>query len=225
VKSHGLLGWQHWSALLLLGLQSSLLLLIAAWLLRTCAPVEPSANFSISEKPSISALQKVLDHAQVAEKELNAQLDTVKSEFARKSAACTPALPADRWDKRDLGMLKGCWVLGREGKGNRGEPGSAIAEECTISAGRICFDDNGHGQRESRSICPVGGTYECKAPVAARFNDDGTFTTTQPDTLCVPGTTNWVARTLSCHRVGDSSATCMDSSRMGVFTYEFRREQ
>ncbi len=122
-------------------------------------------------------------------------------------------------------MLEGCWVLDRAGKANRGEPGSDSVEQCTISAGKICFDGSGKGERESRSICPVGGTYDCKASVTARFTEDGTFTTTQADALCTPPTTNWVARTLSCRRVSDSLASCVDSSRMGVFTYEFRREQ
>lgn len=227
VKPPARFGWRHWSALLLFGLQSSLLLLIAAWLLRTCSPAEPAANLSVVEMPTTatSALRDRLVRAEAAGKELDVQLAAAQSELARTSSACAPALPADRWDKKDLGMLEGCWLLGREGKGHRGEPGTANIEECTISAGKICFDGSGHGQRESRSVCPIGGTYECKAAITARFNDDGTFTTTQPDTLCVSGTTNWVARTLSCRRVGDSSATCVDSSRMGVFTYEFRREQ
>ncbi|MDP1837433.1 MAG: hypothetical protein Q8L19_02930, partial [Reyranella sp.] len=41
--------WPRWLAALLMGLLFILALLIASWLLRTCAPVEPSAKVVMLE--------------------------------------------------------------------------------------------------------------------------------------------------------------------------------
>ena len=42
-------GWPRWLAALLMGLLLVLALLIASWFLRTCAPVEPSAEIVMRE--------------------------------------------------------------------------------------------------------------------------------------------------------------------------------
>jgi len=54
----------------------------------------------------------------------------------------------------------------------------------------------------------------CRAPVTGRFGADGTFTTTQPAVTCTGASTaKWVGRTLSCRRVDDAQASCLDSGR------------
>src|SRR5262249_54430075 len=53
-----------------------------------------------------------------------------------------PPLPADRWAKKDISLLKGCWKLGEDA------PSVIGGEPCTTTAGTLCFDDQGHGQHQ-----------------------------------------------------------------------------
>jgi len=120
-------------------------------------------------------------------------------------------LPMDRWANKDLGVLQGCWNLGREAPTVVNARGR---EECTTKVGRICFDANGHGQREQTVSCPRAGTMFCRAPVTGSFQADGTFRTTQNDVTCQGGSgAAWLGRTLSCRRIDDAHADCRDSGR------------
>lgn len=128
-----------------------------------------------------------------------------------------PPLPSDRWDKKDLTMLKGCWLLGRESKLTRG------GEECVVKTGRICFGEDGTGQRELTDVCPsLTYTIDCSAPITATFGSDGRLHTTQPRSTCKPDGTVWNSgpNALSCQRVSDTMAMCRDG--LG-FEHEFRR--
>ena len=155
------LGWPHWLAALLFGLMLVLLVLIVSWLLRACAPVDPSLNFTMIETdappaaqspPDITpALRASLDQTMADGKTLAGELASLQAEFEIKVASCKPIEPppfqADRWAKKDLSILKGCWVLGHDTRGWRGEIGSPEREDnCTTKAPRMCFDANGHGQ-------------------------------------------------------------------------------
>lgn len=138
-----------------------------------------------------------------------------------------PSLPADRWEKKDLTLLKGCWVLGREAPSMRGKLGAPDRENnCTRKAGRICFDANGAGQNESTTVCPISGSLYCIAPVTAKFGNDGTFKATQPRVQC-QGPGYWVEGELSCRRIDDNHAICRSSENLEhgfpSFEYEFRR--
>jgi hypothetical protein len=140
-----------------------------------------------------------------------------------------PPLPVDRWANKDLSVLKGCWNLGRDAPTVLSTSGfTGRKEDCTAKAGRICFDANGHGEREQTISCPNSGTMSCRAPVTGQFGADGTFRTTQPDVTCTGASTaRWVGRTLSCRRVDDAQAACLDSGRPDLGfpaqNQEFRR--
>jgi hypothetical protein len=82
-----------------------------------------------------------------------------------------PDLPEDRWKKGDLALLKGCWRLGRDAQTNLRLPGGQVLAGHD-RAGRICFDDNGHGTREKSSEFPGQPTIKCRAPVTASFQGD-----------------------------------------------------
>ncbi len=140
-----------------------------------------------------------------------------------------PPLPVDRWANKDLSVLQGCWNLGRDAPTVLNTSGfTGRKEDCTAKAGRICFDANGHGEREQTVSCPTSGTMSCRAPVTGQFGADGTFRTTQPDVTCT-GASNarWVGRSLSCRRVDDAQAACLDSGRPDLGfpaqNQEFRR--
>ena len=138
-------------------------------------------------------------------------------------------LPADRWAAKDLGVLQGCWNLGREAPTVvASSGGSGRQEDCVTKVGRICFDANGRGEREQTISCPRAGTMSCRAPVTGQFAADGTFRTTQPDVVCKGGSeARWMGRTLTCQRVDGANASCRDGGRpdMGfpAQDQEFRR--
>lgn len=137
------------------------------------------------------------------------------------AASPPPPLPADRWAKKDLGMLQGCWRLGRDTRGSIGL--GRGAETCDIKAGRICFGTNGGGERQTTAICPGTGTITCAAPITARFGNDNTLGTSQPPVACRPSVANWNGppNSLTCRRVSDTLAICRDRLN---FEHEFRRE-
>ena len=243
-------GWPQWLGALLFGLMLVLLVLIVSWLLRACAPVDPLLNFAILETdappaaqspPDLTlALRASLDQTMADGKTLAGELASLQGEFKIKVASCKPIelpkqppLQADRWAKKDLGILNGCWMLGHDTRTWRGEIGSPGREDnCTTKASRMCFDANGHGQIESTTVCPIAGTIYCARPVTAQFANDGTFTTTSPATQCQRGPpTRTEYRTTSCRRVDDYHAICrktnfsrLDRPGTGHEEVEFRRE-
>lgn len=217
-----------------------------AWLLRAIAPAEPSTNVTILVTPPppflpapadpTPTLNASLVAAHAETERLMAQLSALGEEFRRKVEQCktigssrpSPPLPADRWSKKDLGLLQGCWTLGREAAAVRGQIDKLTRENCTSKAGRICFDASGRGRREQTMSCPSAGTIFCTAPVTAQFGPDGSFTASQPDVDCQRGApTKWNGRTLSCRRIDDQRASCRDSGRpeLGIPAQEqeFRR--
>lgn len=129
-------------------------------------------------------------------------------------------LPAERWEKKDLSMLEGCWQLGRDTTTTR-----TIArgtERCTVKAGKLCFGADGSGSREMTMVCPTGGTVRCAAPIKAHFGSGTTLGTTQPQVKCEPASTVWHGpqNSLTCQRKSDTLASCRDG---GGFEHEFRR--
>jgi len=243
--------WPPWLAAFLSGVLLLLTLLIIAWFLRACAPVEPTANLSALETPAPPAppappdptplLKASLDEAHADEQKLKAELAALTADIKNKLAQCKvveapkpappppppppqpkPApLPADRWAQKDLGMLQGCWVLGHDTQGNIGVGNRS--ELCAVKAGRICFGANGSGERTTTAICPGAGTVRCSAPVSARFGNDNSLGTSQPAVRCQPSSVGWNGppNSMNCRRINDTLAICRDRLN---FEHEFRRE-
>ncbi len=127
-----------------------------------------------------------------------------------------PPLPAERWDRGDLGTLIGCWELGAEAPGQRRFPDGRV-ESCRIPAGGICFGENGQGTRQDVFNCPSGNV-TCNAPLTGSFSG-GVLRLTHPNGTCVPAGYR-EADTLNCTRVSNDLARCI--SRNGG-TLDFRR--
>lgn len=225
----------RWSAALLFGLMLALLLLIAAWLLRTALPVDPAVILSATETSvtpraartadPMPALRASLDELRADERQLNAELVASQDMLQKQTAQCKPAgpsLPSERWSKGDLATLKGCWVLGRDvpmthsfADGRR--------EPVTIKAGRICFDDQGGGLHQQVTIGPTA-RWDCKAPMTAKFWSNGTLVASQPDVICEgEPLVRWAATRLTCQRVNDEMALCQAVDKSGRTQVEFRR--
>ena len=154
--------WSAWLGLLLTGLMLVLLVLIASWLLRACAPIDAAVNVSTLETPAPAApppapdqtglLKASLDDAEASGKTLNVELATLQDDLRKRTEQCKPVAPppplaADRWEKKDLGLLKGCWQLGRDALvAHHFAHGPTV--RATAKAGQICFGDNGTGSHE-----------------------------------------------------------------------------
>ena len=97
------LGWSRWLSGLLFGLLLLLLLLITSWMLRACAPVDPSLNVATLETPAPPApeappdptplLKASLDDTQADEKKLRAELASLQQDLDKKVAMCKPVEP------------------------------------------------------------------------------------------------------------------------------------
>ena len=226
----------RWWAALLFGLMLVLLLLIAAWLLRVVMPVGPNVNVFAADGPPRAAvvgapdptpaLKASLAAARDSERKLAAELAARQDEWRKRLETCkpaSPALPAERWSRGDLGTLKGCWVLGRDvpmlhtfADGRK--------EAVTIKAGRLCFDEQGGGLHEQMTIGP-SARWDCKAPMSAKFWSNGTLVAHQPAVLCDgEPALRWAATQLTCRRVSDDMALCQAVDKSGRTQVELRRE-
>jgi hypothetical protein len=236
-------GWPQWLAALLFGLLFVLLVLVISWMLRTCAPVDSALNIAAFESPAApapapppdttAALRASLDQLTLEGKMLAVELAELQAELKSKLTECLqveppkqPSFPADRWARKDISILEGCWLLGRPVAAVRGDLGSPVREDnCTRTAGRICFGNNGIGQHEATTTCPIAGRFCCSAPIRAKFEENGTIHTTQPRVRCSDALTYWLPYEHTCHRVNDNLAVCRSSSFPGFPSreLEFRR--
>jgi hypothetical protein len=230
--------WSFWPGSLLVGLMLTLLLLIASWLLRACAPVDAAVRVSTLETPGARATQPAPDptgllnaslgDAQTSGKILTAELAALQDDLRKKADQCKPALPppalaSERWEKKDLSLLKGCWQLGRDAPFTHRFANNGPSERATAKAGRICFGEDGSGSHE-QTMVDSKGTWHCQAPITARFAGNGTLVTSQPTGFCKgspPAT--WTAIELSCRRVSDMTALCQGADSTGRVELEFRR--
>jgi hypothetical protein len=97
------LTWAPWLSALLFGLMLLLLLLITSWLLRACAPVDPTLNVATLETPAPPApeappdptplLKASLDSEQADEGKLKAELAALQTDIKDKVAQCKPPEP------------------------------------------------------------------------------------------------------------------------------------
>jgi hypothetical protein len=230
-------GRSAWPAALLVGLMLVLLVLIGSWLLRACTPVDAALNVSTLETqgaPALppapdptGALKASLGDTEANGKTLRIELAALQDDLKKKVEQCKPAAPppplaADRWDKKDLSLLKGCWQLGRDAAVSH-HFASGSMRRATAKAGRICFGEDGTGSHEQTIVDP-GGTWHCKSPITANFTGNGTLTTNQPTGVCEGSPpAYWAAMQLACRRVNDTTALCQGSDKDGHVDLEFRR--
>ncbi len=189
-------------------------------------------------------LKASLDDLQGDEKKLAAELAALEADLRGKVALCKPVepkpppprlpgryrrpppappapLPADRWAQKDLGMLQGCWRLGRDTQGSMGY-GPRIGSLRHQGGADLLSGQRRRRTPDDRRLSANRHAH-CSAPITARFGNDTTLGTTQPAVNCnQPGTSwNGPPNSLTCRRVSDTLALCRD--RLG-FEHEFRRE-
>lgn len=211
-------GWRWWWPFWLL---LALLLLAIAWLLlQACGVNWPGRSDWQYCRPGAAALAAELESGRALEEEAHRLRLALIEHQTACFASRPPPLPKDRWLDKDLAILDGCWTLGRDAQtlvvndlGNQ--------EQCTVRAGTICFKTDGTGTREITTDCGSRRFSVCKAPVTARFNDDGALETEQPETKCDPATITWHGppNRLVCKRVEEGGALCRDGVN---FEHEFK---
>jgi hypothetical protein len=245
-------GWPRWLAAFLSGVLLLLTLLIIAWFLRACAPVEPTANLSALETPAPPApppppdptptLKASLEEAQSDEKTLKAELAALVADIKSKLAQCKvveaprpapPPPPPPPPQPKPIPLPADRWAqkdLGMLqgcwvlGHDTQGNIGVGNRSElCAVKAGRICFGANGSGERQTMAICPGAGTVRCSAPVSARFGNDNTLGTSQPAVRCQPASVGWNGPPNSMTCRRLSDTLAICRDRLN-FEHEFRRE-
>ncbi len=232
--------WLFW---LLAALLAIVILMLASWLLRQCMPVEPDTRVTVLPGTPTTVpppppvhdplpdLRRDIDAGRDQEAKLRATLAALRDELAARLARCRPAepppppppppaLPVDRWKERDLSILDGCWLLGRDTPATMTQDNGPSLRGVQ-RAGRLCFDRGGHGTYDAVAEFPGRAQLQCKAPVTAAFQPDETVRIQKPQVTCTDGKSRWNADTLNCRRVDDNVAICRDS-RGGEL--EFRRE-
>jgi len=118
----------------------------------------------------------------------------------RPSPAAPPRadLPQDRWDRRDLAMLEGCWNL-YTAITVFNENGTQASK---IRSWRQCFDGHGTG----RQTIALEDGRQCEGALAASFGQDAVLRVTEP-TAC-HGTLHLSRNERLCRRLGDDEAEC-----------------
>ena len=141
--------------------------------------------------------------------------------FPRPAAVPTPPpradLPQDRWDRRDLAMLEGCWHLDSPITVTN----EARTKSSKLQSWRMCFDGAGAGQQ---TMVTEDGR-RCEGPLAASF-DGATLLVTEPANC--RGSLQMVRSTRSCQRISDTEAVCegrlVEGNRSGSpYRGRFRR--
>jgi hypothetical protein len=135
------------------------------------------------------------------------------------------ALPENRWQKHDLSLLKGCWLLGHSVGSYLTNDAGVVTDRGTTRAERLCFDGAGHGQRTSEKDYTHGNVI-CRAPLSAGFDAAGHLVTSQPVVFCQGAQrVRWLPDTLTCTRRNDEIADCIATSPVqGTVSLEFRRD-
>ncbi|WP_421996752.1 hypothetical protein [Reyranella sp.] len=97
------LAWAPWLSALLFGLLLLLLLLLTSWLLRFCAPVDPSLTIATHETPAppppeappdpTPVLKASLDDEEAAGKKLALELAALEGDLRKKVEMCKPVEP------------------------------------------------------------------------------------------------------------------------------------
>ncbi|MEI6559612.1 MAG: hypothetical protein WCO00_14510 [Rhodospirillaceae bacterium] len=136
-------------------------------------------------------------------------------------------LPRDRWEKRDLSMLQGCWILGREYVSDYSIRRRTAGSE-RVHAERLCLDGNGHGTREHQAEFltgpKAGGFSHCTVPLTVSFDGSGGIVAHNEVGPCADGDGFVLNRnTFRCQRQPDGTARC-DGDHTGQSQLWFRRE-
>ena len=230
--------WQPYAAALLLlavlaGAAGLLLPLAATWF--TAAP----ASCAVPPEQLEAMRRQAAEDSRGAE--LRTLLASLTDEIGRRQLQCPvpvappppaaaprppqpPApppradLPQERWDRRDLSMLEGCWTL----NSSMTVTNEGTGRVSPIASWQQCFDGQGSG----RQTLVLQDGRRCEGPLSAAFAPDDQLRVTEPQAC--RGTVNISPSLRTCRRSSDTEAVCeghnVSGPRAGIlYTGRFRR--
>jgi len=112
-----------------------------------------------------------------------------------------PALPRERWDHRDIGLMAGCWDM---------ISGMRITNVDThavsgVRSWSLCFDQGGNGHQS----VVLEGDVRCESDIRAAFRGDGKMSITDLGTFGCDNRTKIMAKENLCARVSNDQADCV----------------
>lgn len=127
-------------------------------------------------------------------------------------------LPQDRWDRRDIALMEGCWALTT----TLSVTNQGTGRVARVRAWRMCFDGRGRGNQ----VIELEDGRRCEGRLAAEFDAADALRVTEPAT-CNGPTLELTRSERLCRRVSDTEATC-DGHVLGTapgrtYTGRFRR--
>ena len=219
-----------------LALAAGLLPLASRWLVPaplqcTVVPGQREAMLAQANEESRTAELRTLLATvteEVGRRQLQCPIPVLPSPSAHQRTPAPPAappavppradLPQERWDRRDVSLLDGCWNL-TTGISVGPNPASMVP----IRMWRMCFDGQGAGQQTV--VLENGAT--CEGPLAASFGGGDRLHVTQPR-ACTGSRLSIGRSDMQCRRVSDAEATCIGTNQQGAlsgntYTGRFRR--
>lgn len=117
-------------------------------------------------------------------------------------------LPQEQWDRRDVGMLEGCWNLTSSIR-----VGPTAGGGVPVRTWKQCFDGQGHGTQDM--VLENGN--RCSGPLTAAFDGSGRLHVAEPQSCRGQGL-NMSRSERVCRRTSDAEAQCAGREIEGTST-------
>jgi hypothetical protein len=183
------------------------------WIAGRVATTAPSCEVSAG---GLDALADLLREQQ-REQSLRARLAEIETGHGQRRLACPlppaaqapappqpvpqqAALPAERWQQRDVALFEGCWNLRSDASIRWAQTGRVEK----IVAWRICFDRAGRGTQR----ITLDSGRNCEQPTRVGFDPDGTARITEIGRCAYSADAYKFRAEHACRRVGDGEASC-----------------
>lgn len=122
------------------------------------------------------------------------------AEQARIPEPTEPEIDSRKWERRDIGVLNGCWEL----DSNYSARHIRTGEVTHFNQWTMCFDTDGSGTEEMRA---TNGT-RCQGNVGAEFDGGGSLVISEPGNLACDDRTFIYRRVTSCRLNARGVARC-----------------
>lgn len=126
-------------------------------------------------------------------------------------------LPQDRWDRRDIALMEGCWTLTT----TLSVTNQGTGRVSRVRVWRMCFDGRGRGNQ----VIELEDGRRCEGALAAEFDAADALRVTEP-AACNGPTLELSRSERLCRRVSDTEAAC-DGRILGApgrtYSGNFRR--